>query len=93
MNRARARAQFQKNCDVLSELGDIFSSALTMAEMGKSTLKEMDRVFSVVAASEQRRSQPSSRNMESSTNDMRPHANVGNGKCAIIFSKTMHQLT
>lgn len=86
MNRARARTQFQKNCDVLSELGEVFSSALTMAEMGKSILKEMDRVFSVVAVSEQRRSQPGSRNVESNTNDMPPHANVGNGTCAVILS-------
>jgi hypothetical protein len=86
MNRARARTQLQKNCDVLSELGEVFSSALTMAEMGKSILKEMDRVFSVVAVSEQRRSQPGSRNVESNTNDMPPHANVGNGTCAVILS-------
>jgi hypothetical protein len=55
--RARARTQFQSNCDVLYELGEIFWCASTMAEMGKSTLKEMDRVFTVVAVSEQLKSQ------------------------------------
>jgi hypothetical protein len=77
MNRARARIQFQSNCDVLSELGEIFSSASTMSEMGKSTLKEMDRVFSVVAVSEQRKSQPGSRNVEINTNGISSPANVG----------------
>jgi hypothetical protein len=55
MYRARARAQFQKSCDALEELGEVFWSASTMAEMGKATLREMDRVFSTVAASEQQR--------------------------------------
>ena len=35
----------------------MFWSASAMAEMGKSTLREMDRVFSTVANSEQRRQQ------------------------------------
>lgn len=66
MSRSRARAQFQNTCDILYELGEIFGSAATMAEMGKSTLKEMDRVCSVVAVSEQRRLQPENANGESS---------------------------
>ena len=60
MQRARARAQFQSNCDALSELGEIFSSASNIADMGKATLKEMDRVFCAVAASEQQKAQQDS---------------------------------
>ena len=62
MHRARARAQIQTSCEILSELGQIFWSASTMAEMGKLTLKEMDRVVAVVASSEQRRSQQDAEN-------------------------------
>ncbi|RDW91650.1 hypothetical protein BP5796_02815 [Coleophoma crateriformis] len=50
--RARARAQFQANCDILSDLKDIFWSASTMADMGKKVLKEIDRVVSTVATSD-----------------------------------------
>ena len=77
MSRARARTQFQNNCESLGQLGEVFTSASTMAEMGRSTLKEMDRVFSVVAVSEQRKSQPVSRNVESSTNDISLRINDG----------------
>jgi hypothetical protein len=56
MYRARARAQLQKNCQVLEELGKIFWSASIMADMGKSTLKELDRVHSAVTDSQRRKS-------------------------------------
>jgi hypothetical protein len=79
MSRSRARAQFQNTCDILSELGKIFTSAATMAEMGKSTLKEMDRVYSVVAVSEQRRLQPESVNEEGSSTVMSSRPNGEDG--------------
>jgi hypothetical protein len=53
--RARARAQFQTICDVLSALNQTFRSASTTADMAKKLLKEMDRVVSTVAAPEQRK--------------------------------------
>lgn len=79
MSRARARTQFQNNCEVLNRLGDIFWSASVMAEMGKSTLKEMDRVYSVVAVSGQRKLQPDAANGESSNAGMPSQANIQNG--------------
>ncbi|KAL2064950.1 hypothetical protein VTL71DRAFT_4090 [Oculimacula yallundae] len=51
-HRARARSQFHALCDSLSALGETFWSASTTADMGKKLLKEMDRVFSTVAAFE-----------------------------------------
>jgi hypothetical protein len=42
-------------CDALSSLEGIFWSASTTSEMGKKLLKEMDRVFTVVSSSENRR--------------------------------------
>jgi hypothetical protein len=53
--RARARGHLQENCSILERLGETFSFASTMAEMGKSTLHEMDRVYSVVKESRQRK--------------------------------------
>jgi hypothetical protein len=55
LHRARARNQFQTICDTLSELGGVFWSAYSTAEMGKKMLQEMDRVFSAVAASEMKK--------------------------------------
>lgn len=57
LQRARSRAQFQTLCDALSKLEWIFWSASTTAEMGKKLMKEMDRVFTAVSASETRRPQ------------------------------------
>jgi hypothetical protein len=56
MYRARARTEIQTTCTTLSELGEFFWSAAKMAEMGKLTLEEMDRVVLQVASSERRRS-------------------------------------
>jgi hypothetical protein len=56
LQRARSRAQFQTMCDALAELEGIFGSASTTSEMGKKLLKEMDRVFTAVSSSENRRS-------------------------------------
>jgi len=36
----------QANCNVLQGLGDVFWSASVMAEMGRSTLEELDKIFS-----------------------------------------------
>lgn len=60
--RGRARAQLQENCTILERLGETFSSASTMAEMGISTLQEMDRVYSAVKESRQRKTQRDRRN-------------------------------
>jgi hypothetical protein len=60
--RARARAHLQENCGILERLGETFSSASTMAEMGRSTLHEMDRVYSAVKESRQRKIQRDRRN-------------------------------
>jgi hypothetical protein len=57
LHRARSRAQFETLCDALSELEGIFWSASTTSKMGKKLLKEMDRVFTAVSASETRRPQ------------------------------------
>lgn len=80
MSRARARTQFQSSCDILSELGEIFWSASTIAEMGKSTLKEMDRVYSIVAVSEQRKSQPDAGNRQNSNAGMSSRPDISHGK-------------
>jgi hypothetical protein len=45
MHRARARDILEANCRVLENLGEVFWSAEAMAEMGKKTLKELDRVY------------------------------------------------
>jgi hypothetical protein len=62
LHRARARTQFQTMCDALSELGGVFWSASSTAEMGKKMLKEMDRVVSEVAASENKKPQQDAAN-------------------------------
>jgi hypothetical protein len=43
-----------RTCDILRDIEEVSWSASTMAEMGKATLKEMDRVYNEVA-SERRR--------------------------------------
>ena len=48
MYRARAQVDHRTNCHVLENLGKIFWSASVMAEMGKSTLRELDKVYSSV---------------------------------------------
>ena len=89
MGRSRARIQFQHSCDILSELADIFESAAKMAEMGTSTLKEMDRVHSVVAVSEQRKLQPEY-DTDTCTR-VSTHHNIGQGMFwkAISLSKSL----
>lgn len=87
MHRARARDQVQTNCGILSELGDIFWSASTMAEIGKLTLKEMDRVVAIVASSERRRSRHDAENRDvhisndtSTFDNGESNLNIGNGR-------------
>lgn len=46
--RARARGQFQACCDILERLSVSYCSAVNMAQMGKATLQELDRVLSSV---------------------------------------------
>lgn len=58
LHRLRARARFQRICDALSELEGVFWRASTTAEMGRKMLKEMDRAFSTVTASENRKQPP-----------------------------------
>jgi len=57
MYRARARADLQTNCHILEVLGEIFWSASIMADVGKSTLRELDRAYASIANSQQRRTQ------------------------------------
>jgi hypothetical protein len=55
MYRARARSAMVLNCDILQDAAEVSWSAEKMAEMGKATLKEMDRVYHEVASERQRR--------------------------------------
>jgi hypothetical protein len=55
--RARARFKLQNICDVLQRLGGIFWSASMLGDMGQATIREMDRVYSTVANSQQRENQ------------------------------------
>ena len=55
MYRARARSAMIRICEILQEIGEVSWSAEMMAEMGKATLKEMDRVYNEVASGRQRR--------------------------------------
>jgi Fungal specific transcription factor domain len=55
MYRARARSAMIRNCDILQDIEDVSWSASMMAEMGKATLKEMDRVYNEVATGRQRK--------------------------------------
>lgn len=93
MSRTRARAQFQNTCDILSDLGQIYGSAATMAGMGKSTLKEMDRVYSVVAVSEQRRLQPENGNEEESNTGISSRPNFQDGTSSSKTSTSCKPLT
>jgi hypothetical protein len=70
LHRARARAQFQTICDMLSGLEGVFWSASTTAEMGRKMIREMDRVFSTVAASESRRPQQDATNVSANIGDV-----------------------
>lgn len=54
MYRARARSAMVRNCDMLQDIEDVSWPAAIMAEMGKATLKEMDRVYNEVASGRQR---------------------------------------
>jgi hypothetical protein len=56
MYRARARSAMIRTCDILQDIEEVSRSAAVMAEMGKATLKEMDRVYNEVAGGRQRRS-------------------------------------
>lgn len=60
MYRARARTALLRNCEILEDIGDLSWSASIMAEMGKATLAEMERVYSEVATSRQQMNGPSS---------------------------------
>jgi len=55
MYRARARSAMIRNCDILQDVEDVSWSASMMAEMGKATLKEMDRVYGEMASGRQRK--------------------------------------
>lgn len=55
MLRARARIAFEANCLILKELGEKFSSAAVMADMGNMTLEEVDRAYSRVTDESRRR--------------------------------------
>jgi hypothetical protein len=57
MYRARARLKLQNICDLLQSLGQIFWSASMLGDMGQATIREMDRVYSTVANSQQRENQ------------------------------------
>ena len=52
MYRTRAQVDLKTNCRVLEKLGKIFWAASVTAEMGKSTLKEIDKVYSSVTERE-----------------------------------------
>jgi hypothetical protein len=57
MYRARARSAMVLNCNILQDIEEVSWSAGMMAEMGKATLKEMDRVYHEVANGRQRRNE------------------------------------
>ena len=57
--RTRAQVDLKTNCRVLENLGRIFWSASVMADMGKVTLREIDKVYSSVTDAQQRRNQNS----------------------------------
>lgn len=57
MYRARARSAMIRNCDILQDIEEVSWSAAMMAEMGKATLKEMDRVYNELASGRQRRNE------------------------------------
>ncbi|KAJ9635446.1 hypothetical protein H2199_008449 [Coniosporium tulheliwenetii] len=48
MFRTRARKLLLANCSVLRELGDMFWSAVVMADLAEQTIREMDKAFSSV---------------------------------------------
>ncbi len=54
MYRARAQLDLKTNCRLLEELGKIFWSASVMVDMGKLTLRELDKVYSNVTNAQQR---------------------------------------
>lgn len=55
LSRARARLAFEENCHILDRLGVIFSQAATMADMGRATLAELDRVYNNIVDSSRRK--------------------------------------
>ena len=54
MYRARAQLDLGTNCRLLEELGKIFWSASVMADMGKLTLRDLDKVYSSVTDAQRR---------------------------------------
>jgi hypothetical protein len=54
--RSRARLAFEVNCNTLQQLGSIFMSAASIAEIGLRTLKEVDRVYLQVLDDSRRKS-------------------------------------
>jgi hypothetical protein len=62
-------------------------SAATMAEIGKSTLNEMDRVYAVVAVSEQRRMQPENGSGESTSTGITSRPDASEGQSMLTSTK------
>jgi hypothetical protein len=65
--RNRARRQVIANCSLLRELGDVFGSAVIIANLAEQTIREMDRVCSLMSNA-QRREGPNESNVNGNFN-------------------------
>jgi hypothetical protein len=90
MFRARARAAFKSNCELLRRFGDVFWSARVVAGLGERVLREMERTANSLANNEVAPSMPPPSLLPSQPTvdvDANPLANLANAAAAARMSE------